>query len=226
MQPYKLRSPDLGMRVLDDEGAVVVMDVDERGPAARAGVRSGDRVRALGGVPITWSPGLARTLLVQRPGAPVALEVERQGVKTSLQVTPLPAEVWSVVRQADLQVRDFGFGEAPERVQQAVVSMHRAFSGDATAVPQVIPEQVVLIERVFGSQQENGVEPGDLLLGVELSARADGRPLLQPIASVTALRDWFNDRQLGSYEGARWRCWIARGGDVRAVDVTAKRLLW
>ena len=226
MQPYKLRSPDLGMRVLDDEGAVVVMDVDERGPAARAGVRSGDRVRALGGVPITWSPGLARTLLVQRPGAPVALEVERQGVKTSLQVTPLPAEVWSVVRQADLQVRDFGFGEAPERVQQAVVSMHRAFSGDATAVPQVIPEQVVLIERVFGSQQENGVEPGDLLLGVELSARADGRPLLQPIASVTALRDWFNDRQLGSYEGARWRCWIARGSEVRAVDVTAKRLLW
>ena len=34
MQPYKLRSPALGMRVLDDEGAVVVMDVDERGPAA------------------------------------------------------------------------------------------------------------------------------------------------------------------------------------------------
>ena len=226
MQPYKLRSPDLGMRVLDDDGAVVVMDVDERGPAARAGVRSGDRIRALGGVPITWSPGFARTLLVQQPGVPVALEVERQGVKTPLQVTPLPAEVWSVVRQADLQVRDFGFGEAPERVQQAVVAMHRAFSGDATAVPQVIPEQVVLVERVFGSQRESGVEPGDLLLGVELKARADGRPLLQPIASVTALRDWFNDRQLGSYDGVAWRCWLARGDDVRAVDVTAKRLLW
>ena len=57
-------------------------------------------------------------------------------------------------------------------------------------------------------------------------ARADGRPLLQPVDGVRALRDWFNDRQLGSYDGTPWRCWIARGGRVRAVDVTAKRLLW
>ena len=226
MQPYKLRSPDLGMRVLDDEGEVVVMDVDERGPAARAGVRSGDRIRALGGEAVTWSPGFARTLLAQQPGAPVALEVERRGEAASLQVTPLPPEVWSVVRQADLQARDFGFGEAPERVQQAVVAMHRAFSGDPTAVPRVIPEQVVQVERVFGAQQESGLEPGDLLLALELRSRADGRPLLQPVASVKELRDWFNDRQLGSYEGTPWRCWIARGVDVRAVDVTAKRLLW
>ncbi|MGC6487393.1 MAG: trypsin-like peptidase domain-containing protein [Planctomycetota bacterium] len=226
MQPYKLRSPDLGMRVLDDDGAVVVMDVDERGPAARAGVRSGDRIRALGGEQVTWSPGFARLLLAQQPGEALTLDVTRAGAPTSLQVAPVRPEVWSVVRQADLQVRDFGFGEAPERVQQAVVAMHRAFSGDATAVPQVIPEQVVLVERVFGSQRESGVEPGDLLLGIELKARADGRPLLQPVASVKELRDWFNDRQLGSYEGTPWRCWIARGGDVRAVDVTAKRLLW
>ena len=61
---------------------------------------------------------------------------------------------------------------------------------------------------------------------IELKARADGRPLLQPVASVVELRDWFNNRELGSYDGAEWRCWIARGEEVRAVDVTAKRLLW
>lgn len=226
MQPYKLRSPDLGMRVLDDESDVVVMDVDERGPAARAGVRSGDRIRALGGQQVTWSPGFARLLLAQQPGVSVALDVTRKGAKKSLQVTPVRPEVWSVIRQSDLQTRDFGFGEAPERVQRVVVAMHRAFSGDATAVPQVIPEQVVLVERVFGSQQEGGLEAGDLLLAIELKARADGRPLLQPVASVTELRDWFNNRQLGSYDGVAWRCWIARGDEVRAVDVTAKRLLW
>ena len=156
----------------------------------------------------------------------MALDVTREGSKESLQVTPVRPEVWSVIRQSDLQTRDFGFGEAPERVQRVVVAMHRAFSGDATAVPQVIPEQVVLVERVFGPQREGGLEAGDLLLAIELKARADGRPLLQPVASVTELRDWFNNRQLGSYDGVAWRCWIARGDEVRAVEVTAKRLLW
>ena len=49
---------------------------------------------------------------------------------------------------------------------------------------------------------------------------------LAGVASVTELRDWFNDRELGSYDGVAWRCWIARGDEVRAVEVTAKRLLW
>jgi|GEM_PF-948202 len=226
MQPYKLRSPELGMRVLDDEGEVVVMDVDERGPAALAGVRSGDRVRELGGREVTWSPGFARLLLQQAAGEPVSLNVTRRGAQQSFEVTPLRPEVWSVVRQSGLQTRDFGFGESPERVQRVAVAMHRAFSGDPTAVPQVIPEQVVLIERVFAQQQEADVRPGDLLLAIELKARADGRPLLQPVDSVTALRDWFNNRELGSYDGVEWRCWIARGDDVRPVDVSAKRLLW
>ena len=226
MQPYKLRSPDLGMRVLDDEGEVVVMDVDERGPAARAGVRSGDRIQRFGGQEVTWSPGFARLLLAQQPSEPVGLDVTRQGASKSLRVTPVRPEVWSVVRQSDLQTRDFGFGEAPERIQRVVVAMHRAFSGDATAVPQVIPEQVVLIERAFGQQRDDGVAAGDLLLAIELKARADGRPLLQPVASVVELRDWFNNRELGDYDGVPWRCWIARGEQVRAVEVTARRLLW
>lgn len=227
MQPYKLRSAELGMRVLDDEGAVVVMDVDGRGPAARAGVRSGDRVRALGGTAITWSPGFARTLLAQQPGAPVALEVARKGAAKSYEVTPLAAEVWSVVRQSDLQTRDYGFAEAPERIQKAAVSMLRAFTGDPTATPQVIPEQVVRIERVFGQQQRDAdLKAGDLLLAIELRTAQDDRPVLQPIDSVATLRDWFNNREIGSYDGVKWRCWIARGDEARAVDVVAKRLLW
>jgi len=226
MQPYKLRSPELGMRVLDDEGEVVVMDVDQRGPAARAGVQSGDRLRALGGVKITWSPGFARVLMAQQAGAPVALEVARKGAAKTFEVTPLRPAVWSVIRQSGLQVRDLGFGEAPERIQKVSVALHRAFSGDPTAVPQAIPEQVVAIDRVFAQEQEADIKAGDLLLAVELRTRADGRPLLQPVDSVTALRDWFNNREIGSYEGVKWRCWIARGEEVRAIDVLAKRLLW
>ena len=32
--------------------------------------------------------------------------------------------------------------------------------------------------------------------------------------------------QIGSYDGQAWRCWIARGETLQAVDITAKRLFW
>ncbi|HEB54681.1 MAG TPA: serine protease, partial [bacterium] len=149
LQPYKLRSVDLGMRVIDDDGRVVVMDVDPRGPAARAGVRSGDRITSLAGVGITWSPGFAMTLRAQRPGVEVQLVIERGGERRSLAVAPLAPEVWSVIRQAGLQVRELRYGEAPERVRVAAIELYRKFTGDATGAPQVIPERVVAVEKVF-----------------------------------------------------------------------------
>jgi hypothetical protein len=86
---------------------------------------------------------------------------------------------------------------------------------------------VVRIERVFAAQQpEADLKAGDLVLAIELRTRTDDRAVLQPIDGVRALRDWFNNREIGSYDGARWRCWVARGDDVRAVELVARRLLW
>lgn len=225
---YKLRSPELGLRVIDDDGKVLVMDVDPRGPAAKAGVKSGDRVLALDDVAVTWSPGYALELNRRPPGVPIALKLERQGQAQVATVTPWPAAVWAVVRQSGLLTRDFAYAEDPDRVRAAAIALHRQFTGDAKGEPTSIPERVVAVDTVFAGEQPAGADiaAGDLLLAVEL-VRADSRdPLLVRVADVAALRDLWNDRTLGTYDGMVWHCWVARGSEVRKVEVTSKRLFW
>ena len=225
---YKLRSPDLGLRVVDEDGKVLVLDTDPRGPAAKAGVKSGDRITAIDDVAITWSPGFALTLLQRSPGQPLTLHLERGGTPRQVQVAPLPAAVWAVVRQSGLLVRDFAYAEDPERVRAASIALHRQFTGDAAGEPSVIPANVVAVETVYAGEQPDGadVQPGDLLLAVEL-VRGDGRvPVLVRLADVAALRDLWNDRHLGTYEGSTWNVWIARGAEVRRVELSSKRLFW
>ena len=227
LQAYKLRSPDLGMRLLDDGGKVVVMDVDTRGPAARAGVASGDRVVEFAGEQITWSPGLARVLLRQQADLPVPLVLERKGRRVEVVVTPVAAGQWALLRQSGLACRDLTFAEAPEQVRAAAIAAHRKFTGDG-GEPSEIPTQLVRIETVFpGIQKADAdLKSGDLLVAVMLRDADTGGDVLVHIADVEKLKSLFNDRQLGDYDGQEFRCWIARGGTIHEVDVVAKRLFW
>lgn len=226
LQPYKLRSPELGLRVIDEDGKVLVMDVDERGPAARAGVRSGDRVVALGGTGITWSPGFARTLLQQAPGVDVELRLERGGQPVSISLAPLAAEVWALVRQSGLQCRDVPFAASPDRIRAAEAALAKEWWTD----PAPAPAQVVIVDRICKRYREDqAIEVGDLLLAVELPASSPGVTIRKRITGVAMLRDLFNDMDLSAYEeagGHVWTCWIERGGAVRAVELYSHRLFW
>ncbi len=228
LQAYKLRSPDLGMRVLDDDGKVTVMDVDVRGPAAKAGVMSGDRIVALAGEQITWSPGLARVLLRLQPDLPAPLVLERKGQKVEVTVTPVAAGQWALIRQSGIACRDLPFAEAPDQVRAAAIAVHRKFTGDGRGEPGEIPAQLVRVENVFPGIQKAGVDlqSGDLLVAVMLRDADTGGDVLVHVADVEALKHLFNDRQLGDYEGQEFRCWVARGGKIHEVDVVAKRLFW
>lgn len=234
LRAYKLRSVDLGMRIIDDEGKVLVMDVDGRGPAALAGVQSGDHITSLAGTKITWSPGFAKTLLQQTAGQEVALGIERGGVAQTLKVTPLDPAEWGLIRQSGIRARDFGFVEDPERVRVACVALHREFTGNNKAEPQSIPAQVVSVVRVYEQDQGNpDLMPGDLLLAVELKDPNDGHRTLTPIGSVVQLRDLFNDRIIGKPDGVdhykvatEYPMWVARGAKVMKVTVRSVRLFW
>lgn len=234
MRAYKLRSVDLGMRVMNEAGKVVVMDVDERGPAALAGVQSGDRISSFAGAKITWSPGFAKTLSSQVADTALPLVVQRGSKEESLMIKPVAPEVWGVIKQSGMVVRDLSYAENPDRVRLASIALHRAFTGDDTGAPRSIPEQVVVVERVFEQDQGNpDVLPGDLLLALEFRNATDGRPVLEPIDSAAELRDIFSDRLIGKTKGedhykfaAEYKAWIARGADVKVVTVRAKRLFW
>lgn len=73
-----LRSPDPSARV----GALM-----EGMPAAQAGLVPGDRIAAVAGAPVETFPELVRELQ-RHPGKQIVLEVERDGVRRSVPITP------------------------------------------------------------------------------------------------------------------------------------------
>lgn len=232
--PYKLRSADLGMRVLDDEGKVLVMDVDDRGPAARVGVRGGDRIVSLAGTDITWGPGFALTLRELPANEPVKLVVERDGERHTFEVAPIGYAEWVVVKQSNLHCRTFGYRENADRARAAAIALHRELTGDATGAPPVIPETFVIVERTFKAGADFAIElqPQDLLLAVELPGPR-GRVVTEQLRTLEQLRDLFNDRTRGKKDGvdhykvpAEYTVLIDRAGKLERVKVRARRLLW
>ncbi len=227
LQSYKLRSPDLGLRLVDADGAVLVLDCDPRGPAHRGGLQSGDKVLTLDGAAIAWSPAFALRLRKVAPGQSVVIGYEHKGEKKTASLVAVAAEAWSVLRMSGLQVRAFAFADDETRMRNASIALHREFTGDRTGEPQQIQESAVRVEKVYPGEQrvESDIADGDLLLAAELRNQ-DGDPVLRRIDGVVALRDLWNDRELGSYEGVQWVLWISRGAEVKRVQATAKRLFW
>jgi hypothetical protein len=72
-----------------------VATVEEGGPAARAGVKLGDRIDSIAGVPVSQvGADLAEGMLSERQvrvGQPVALVVDRSGKKDAVSITPRAA---------------------------------------------------------------------------------------------------------------------------------------
>jgi serine protease Do len=77
----------LGVAVEDHDDAVFIAGVDRAGPAARAGLRTGDEVKAVNGQTVSTSRGLIRAVAAVTPGESAHLTVRRQGQTLELPVT-------------------------------------------------------------------------------------------------------------------------------------------
>ena len=75
---------------LSQASGVLVLEAQEGGPAARAGVRSGDVIVTFDDAPVAGVDDLHRTLTAERAGRPVTLGVLRRAEKLAL--TALPDE--------------------------------------------------------------------------------------------------------------------------------------
>jgi serine protease Do len=69
------------------ERGIIVRDVDQNGPAARAGVRPGDIIVALDGRAVATWTDFIRELFTRRPGDRVRLEIVRDGARRTVTVT-------------------------------------------------------------------------------------------------------------------------------------------
>ena len=73
---------------LSQASGVLVLEAQEGGPAARAGVQPGDVIVAFDDAPVAGVDDLHRALTVERAGRPVVLTVLRRAEKLSLTATP------------------------------------------------------------------------------------------------------------------------------------------
>ncbi|MCC6785779.1 MAG: trypsin-like peptidase domain-containing protein [Planctomycetes bacterium] len=227
LSPEKLRSPYVGLTVVDDDGRLVVQSVDPFGPAAQAGIAAHDVLRTLAGEPVLWSVGWAMQVLRLAPDQPIAVGVERDGKLQDKTITPLSAAAWAVFRQTDCVMDELTIAEDAERVRAVAVAFLRKFTGDPGAEPATIPAGVVRVKRLHPRLVEAKVDlrEGDLLLGIELaeqlaSGEAGRIVRFEHVADVQRCIDAHS-----SYEGVEHRAWIARGNEVLVVNLPAKRLM-
>jgi len=228
----KLRSPDIGCRVVDEDGQVVVRSVAAGGPADRAGVAVGDRILKMNGAEPLWSPGFAMRLLATATGEsatprPIRLGLERAGNSRTVEVTPMSAAAWAVRRQSGLEVRNVRFHDDPDTVRAACVAMHRRFTRDPDGQPHAILDGVLRVERIQDPDDSARIQAGDLLLGAEFSADSNTGDAFELVRFETAAdaQLCFNHPTRSSYQGRRMRCWIYRNGTVEIVEHVVRRLL-
>jgi serine protease Do len=142
------------------EGALV-SSVEKGGPGDKAGLKSGDVVRRLNGVPIVASGDLPGTLATMRPGDKVTLDVWRDG--KTIQLTAKLGEAGDklAANEADEPAR----ADASAKLGLALRPLEpieKRQSGIASGL---------VIENAGGAALSAGVEPGDVLLAV------NGRPV-------------------------------------------------
>jgi S1-C subfamily serine protease len=73
---------------LEQSAAALVTEVQPDGPAAFAGLRSGDTVVALDGEPVAGVDDLHRALTAERIGRALRLDILRRARREAVEVTP------------------------------------------------------------------------------------------------------------------------------------------
>ncbi len=81
-----IRRAYLGVSTTAAQGGAVVREATSGGPAAEAGIRAGDRIVAIGGKAVRTPDDVAAAIQDRRPGDRVAVEIERNGTRETLQV--------------------------------------------------------------------------------------------------------------------------------------------
>lgn len=170
----------LGLRIDEKAGALTVAAIDAGGPAARAGLRPGDRLVAAGGRKVESSVEYARALLGARSGTPFALAVERNGREVRAEAVPQP-------RAAG--IAHAAVGATFEEVSDDRGLLRRASEAFSDGLRRAYPlARVLRVQSVTegAPAAELGIKPGDVLL--YLSERSVyGRVARRPFESLEGL---------------------------------------
>ena len=166
---------------LDTPRGALVGSVDPQGPAAAAGIQNGDVILALDGQPVTDATELPSRVMQLSPGADVPVEIWRNGASRKLTLTIGAAQPSGVPRlarrQPDAQPQPHAHA-APAKLGVAV----RPLNDDE--LQQAGIDSGLLIMQVQGAAQRAGLQPGDIILGVNRMQIENTDELRQMIAEA------------------------------------------
>jgi serine protease Do len=172
------------------EGALVASVVPD-GPAAAAGLKSGDVIRSVNGQPVIASGDLAAMIGEDAPGQRVELGIWRQGKPDTLTATLADADAHATqVARSDDTGGKAHLGLALRPLAPAEQSAAHVDGG-------------LLVEQATGPAALAGVQPGDVVLAVNGT----------PVRSVSEVRD------LVGKSGKAVALLVARGGTEIFVPV-------
>lgn len=143
---------------------IPVREVDEMSMAETAGVRAGDRLTGLNGVPFTDSSDAVARLTAVRPGQTITLDIERRGRAQSLSVEAMDVRTYLyryVLAKNDLTPDDITWG----------------LNFDTSSVTNdTLGTRGIVISNAYeyGVAATSGVRPGDRLYGLDGRPFADG----------------------------------------------------
>jgi serine protease Do len=141
---------------LDRPRGALVGQVEDDGPGAKAGIKAGDVILKVDGDTIETSSQVPVLIANKKPGSPVSIEVWRNGGAKELSVRPVQMED----KNERVANNDTQQGDETSKLGLAVRPLTQQEKRQAET------EGDLLVEQVDGPAAGAGVQPGDIILGV------------------------------------------------------------